>query len=90
MYCCSLLLPLKAKIHLHHIIYKYSIRTPQKTQFLLLERAIIEFCLRSKWVCCRTRKEHTSTQSVENAGLLVLDLAVYIVTTRLDRFNSRQ
>lgn len=57
--------------------------------FLLLERAIIEFCLRSKWVYCEARRKHTSTPSVENVGLIVLDLAIYIFTTRLDRFNSR-
>ena len=40
-------------------------------------------------MCCKTRTEHTSIPNVENAGILVLDLAVYIVTTWLDRFNSR-
>ena len=89
MYCCSLLLPLKAKIHLRHNIYINIQFVPHREQSsLLLERAI-EFCLRS-WVCCKTRAEHTSTPSVEYAGLPVLGLAVYVVTTRLDRFNSRQ
>lgn len=84
--CCSLW-----RLKFIYIIVYINIRfVPHREQSsLLLERAVIEFCLRS-WLCCKTRTDHTSTPSVENAGLPVLDLAVYVVTTRLDRFNSRQ